>query len=86
MNNIFDYDSLLTKTCNKRPIIKKIIREETDNIKYLCTPFSYKAACELNEIGVSWFKIGSGEMSDHPSLLKIAELGLPMILSTGRKN
>ena len=36
MNNIFDYDSLLTKTCNKRPIIKKIIREETDNIKYVC--------------------------------------------------
>ena len=35
MNNIFDYDSLLTKTYNKRPIIK-IIREETDNIKYVC--------------------------------------------------
>ena len=37
MNNIFDYDSLLTKTYNKRPIIKKIIREETDNIKYVCS-------------------------------------------------
>ena len=36
MNNIFVYDSLLTKTYNKRPIIKKIIREETDNIKYVC--------------------------------------------------
>ena len=36
MNNIFDYDSLLTKTYNKRPIIKKIMREETDNIKYVC--------------------------------------------------
>ena len=36
MNNIFDYDSLLTKTYNKRPIIKKVIREETDNIKYVC--------------------------------------------------
>ena len=31
MNNIFDYDSLLTKAYNKRPIIK-IIREETDII------------------------------------------------------
>ena len=31
MNNIFDYDSLLTKTYNKRPIIK-MIREETDII------------------------------------------------------
>ncbi len=36
MNNIFVHDSLLTKTYNKRPIIKKIIREETDNIKYVC--------------------------------------------------
>ena len=31
MNNIFDYDSLLTKAYNKRPIIK-MIREETDII------------------------------------------------------
>ena len=52
-------------------------------IVYLCTPFSYKAACELNEIGVSAFKIGSGEMTDIPSLKKIAEFGKPMIVSTG---
>ena len=52
-------------------------------IIYLCTPFSYKAALELYEIGVDCFKIGSGEMTDIPSLEKIAELGIPMILSTG---
>jgi len=52
-------------------------------IQYLCTPFSYKAACELNEIGVDAFKIGSGEMTDLTSLRKIAALGKPMILSTG---
>ena len=52
-------------------------------ILYLCTPFSYKAACELNEIGVPAFKIGSGEMTDIPSLKKIAEFGKPMIVSTG---
>jgi N-acetylneuraminate synthase len=52
-------------------------------IQYLCTPFSLKAAYELNEIGVDAFKIGSGEMTDIPSLLKIAELGKPMIISTG---
>ena len=28
-------------------------------------------------------KIGSGEMTDIPSLIKISELGKPMILSTG---
>lgn len=53
------------------------------DIQYLCTPFSLKAAYELDEIGVEGFKIGSGEMTDIPSLTKIAELNKPMIISTG---
>ncbi len=52
-------------------------------LKYMCTPFSYKAAVELKSIGLDIFKIGSGEMTDVPSLLKIAALGNPMIVSTG---
>ena len=52
-------------------------------IRYLCTPFSYKAAQELNVLDVEAFKIGSGEMTDIPSLRKIARFGKPMILSTG---
>src|SRR6185436_19957756 len=53
-------------------------------ITYMCTPFSYAAAKELNAIGgLDVFKIGSGEMTDIPSLVKIAALGKPMILSTG---
>jgi N-acetylneuraminate synthase len=52
-------------------------------IVYMCTPFSYRAAVELAEIGIESFKIGSGELTDIPSLLRIADLGLPMILSTG---
>lgn len=53
-------------------------------ITYLCTPFSYKAAWELNEAGLLHaIKIGSGEMTDIPSLLKMAEFGKPMIISCG---
>lgn len=53
-------------------------------ITYLCTPFSYKAAWELNDAGIAYaFKIGSGEMTDIPSLLKIAAFGKPMIISSG---
>lgn len=53
-------------------------------ITYLCTPFSYKAACELEEAGIAYaFKIGSGEMTDIPSLKKIASFGKPMIISSG---
>ncbi len=50
---------------------------------YLCTPFSLKAAQELNEMGVHAFKIGSGEMTDIPTLKEIAKFGKPMIISTG---
>lgn len=56
---------------------------ESIGIQYMCTPFSWKAAQELDQIGVEAFKIGSGEMTDLPSLNRIAQLGKPMIVSTG---
>jgi N-acetylneuraminate synthase len=53
-------------------------------IEYMCTPFSYKAAEELVEARlVKVIKIGSGEMTDIPSLEKMTGFGLPMIVSTG---
>ena len=52
-------------------------------IQYLCTPFSLKAAYELDAMGVDAFKIGSGEMTDIPTLVRIAKLRKPMIISTG---
>ena len=52
-------------------------------ILYLCTPFSRKAAEEINAMGVEAFKIGSGELTDLPTLKVIARFGKPMILSTG---
>lgn len=51
-------------------------------ILYMCTPFSKKAALEINDL-VPAFKIGSGELTDIPTLKVIAKLGKPMILSTG---
>lgn len=51
-------------------------------ITYLCTPFSFKAATEINEI-VPFFKIGSGEFQDHWYLDKINELQKPILLSSG---
>lgn len=53
-------------------------------IDYLCTPFSWKAAQELEEfIGPIAYKIGSGELLDHPTIKRIMGFGKPMILSTG---
>lgn len=57
---------------------------EKTGIRYLCTPFSWKAAQEIESLGgIEAYKIGSGEMTDIPSLLRIASLGKPMLISTG---
>ncbi len=52
-------------------------------IDYLCTPFSIKAAKELNSIKVKAFKTGSGELTNFPFIDYIAKIGKPMIISTG---
>ena len=52
-------------------------------IQYLCTPFSWKAAQEIETLGVAAYKIGSGEMTDLPTLVRIGAFGKPMIVSTG---
>lgn len=50
---------------------------------YLSTPFSREAADRLEAMGVSAFKIGSGECNNLPLLEHIAAKGKPIILSTG---
>ncbi len=67
--NIEDHKKL-KNYCDKKKII------------YLCTPFSFSAALEINNL-VPLFKIGSGEMLDYPTLEKISKLNKPMIVSTG---
>lgn len=56
---------------------------EKIGIEYLCTPFSIKAAKELNYLKVKAFKTGSGELTNHPLIDFIAKLNKPMIVSTG---
>lgn len=78
---LYDFLKLHALTLDQHIELKEYCRRI--DIQYLCTPFSLKAAYELNEIGVDAFKIGSGEMTDIPSLVKIAALGKPLIISTG---
>ena len=56
---------------------------EAIDIHYLCTPFSWRAAQELAGLGVEAYKIGSGELTDLPTIERIASFGKPMIVSTG---
>lgn len=56
---------------------------ESIGINYLCTPFCIEASDILDSMGVPAFKVGSGEMSNHPMIRHIASKGKPMIVSTG---
>jgi N-acetylneuraminate synthase len=56
---------------------------ETKGLIYLSTPFSRAAAERLQRLGVSAYKIGSGECNNYPLLKHVARYGKPIILSTG---
>ena len=61
--------------------LKKYV--ESKGMIFLSTPFSRKAADRLERMGVSAYKIGSGEMNNIPLIRHIAEFKKPMIVSTG---
>ena len=56
---------------------------ESKGMIFISTPFSRAAADRLNRMGVSAYKIGSGECNNYPLLKHIAAFGKPIILSTG---
>lgn len=52
-------------------------------IDYMCTPWDRPSVDALMEIGVPGFKVASADLTNLDLIAKIAEQGLPMILSTG---
>ena len=56
---------------------------EEKGVEFISSPFSCEAVELLERIGVSKYKIGSGEISNYLMLDKIAKTGKPIILSTG---
>lgn len=52
-------------------------------VTFLSTPFDLGSAQLLAELGVSAIKTSSGELTNTPFLRAVAELGLPMLVSTG---
>lgn len=53
------------------------------NILFLSTPFDKESADFLGDLGVSMFKIPSGEITNKPLIKNIAQKRKPIILSTG---
>jgi N-acetylneuraminate synthase len=58
-------------------------KAESLGMIYLSTPFSRAAADRLERLGVSAYKIGSGECNNYPLIEHIAKFGKPVLLSTG---
>ena len=56
---------------------------EAKGMIFISTPFSRAAADRLEKMGVSAYKIGSGECNNYPLIRHIAGFGKPVILSTG---
>ena len=52
-------------------------------IEFLSTPFDPDSIDFLKSLGMKRWKIPSGEITNLPHLIKIAQLGEPVILSTG---
>lgn len=63
----------------------KGIKQHCDEVglDFVCSPFSNKAVDWLEEIGVKYYKIGSGEVNNLLLLEKIARTKKPVILSSG---
>ncbi len=56
---------------------------EEKGIGFASTPFDIEYAHFLNDLGVDFFKIASGEISNYPLLKTVASFKKPVIFSTG---
>lgn len=56
------------------------------SLEFLSSPFSEAAVDLLEEVGVSRYKIPSGEVTNLPLLERVAATGKPVLLSSGMSN
>lgn len=89
-----EYQRNATKEDSQMEMLRKILLSYEDfvelsdyckkiGIQFLSTPFDLESIDFLKRIGCTMWKIPSGEITNYPYLVKIAELHQPIILSTG---
>jgi len=78
---------LLTQLSFERNDLERIRRHcEKVGIEFLSTAFDVASLELLIDLGIHRIKIPSGEITNFPLLRKAAEVGLPILLSTGMSN
>ena len=71
----------LTLPLSAFPVLKKECDEI--GIKFMSTPFDRESIDALMEVGMDYMKVPSGEITNLPYLRKVAQQGIPVIMSTG---
>jgi N,N'-diacetyllegionaminate synthase len=77
------YDMLKKLELQKEDFKKLKDRCEAKGIDFMSTPYNFEDADLLNDIGVSVFKIASGQVAELPFLKYVAAFKKKMIVSTG---
>lgn len=77
------YEIMERCALNEEDEIKLKEYVESKGMIFLSTPFSRAAADRLEKMGVSAYKIGSGECNNYPLIEHIASFKKPIIVSTG---
>lgn len=64
------------------------LKEYCDRKKgiFLSTPFDFESVDLLEKVGIKYYKVSSGDLTNIPLLKHIAKLQKPIILSTGMAN
>ncbi|GAB2770410.1 N-acetylneuraminate synthase [Salinimicrobium soli] len=82
-NKDSQYDMLKKLELSEEAHRELIVYCESKGIKFLSTGFDLESLQFLNELGITLFKIPSGEITNLPYLRKIAEFKKPVVMSTG---
>jgi sialic acid synthase len=61
--------------------IKKCADE--NNVEFMCTPFDFQSVDFLEDLGITSYKLASGDMTNIPLIEYIAKLKKPLFISTG---
>lgn len=56
---------------------------EQNNVEFMCTAFDFQSTDFLEKLGISSYKIASGDLTNTPLLEHVAKLKKPMFVSTG---
>jgi N-acetylneuraminate synthase/N,N'-diacetyllegionaminate synthase len=80
-NSQFEMLKKLELTEKDFSVLKKYCTRK--GVKFLATAFDFDNLDYLFALGVDFFKIPSGEITNLPYLKKVASYGLPVVLSTG---